>query len=68
MTLTGTEQFQIRGYRQPARIKRLADMTTDEVLCAANDRDPSDPIRTALYAWQHRQRQRPDHSAGPPRS
>ncbi len=50
--LTGREQFTIRGYRQPARVKRLSDMTADEVLCVANDRETPDPTRKALYQWQ----------------
>jgi hypothetical protein len=52
MNLTGHERFEVRGYRQPLRVMKLADMTEQEVLSVANELPYGDPTRVALYAWQ----------------
>jgi hypothetical protein len=58
MILTGHEQFEVRGYRQPACVKRLADMTIEQVLAVANLFPPGHATRVALYQWQSAMRRR----------
>jgi hypothetical protein len=52
MILTGNERFEVRPFRQPPYVKKLADMSVEEVLHVANELPHFDATRKALYPWQ----------------